>query len=84
MSVDGDADVPAMAVHPDHQGRGVATLLLKEICRIADEHGQEVYLEATPAGKKLYLNAGFEELGSTELLGGEYVLTYMLKKAKSP
>ncbi|KAM0715687.1 hypothetical protein Q7P37_009186 [Cladosporium fusiforme] len=80
----GRRDVWSMVVHPYHQGHGTGTLLLNEACLIADRAGQDVYLEATPAGRKLYLNAGFEVLGTAEVLEGTYVLTFMLRRARSP
>jgi len=72
-----------MIVHPDYQGRGIGSKLLAEICRLADEVGQDVYLESSPAGTKLYLNAGFVRVGDIDLQEGRYVLACMLRKAGS-
>jgi ribosomal protein S18 acetylase RimI-like enzyme len=69
-----------MAVHPDFQGRGIGGELLDRICSLADDSSQDVYLEATPAGLKLYQKAGFESLGEITLFDGEYSLTCMLRK----
>lgn len=72
-----------MVVHPEYQGRGIGSKLLVEICALASKAGQRVYLESSPAGTKLYLNAGFEEIGKIEFLDGQYVLICMLWKADS-
>jgi ribosomal protein S18 acetylase RimI-like enzyme len=72
-----------MIVHPDYQGRGIGTRLLAEICCLADKAGQDVYLDASPAGTKLYLNAGFEKVGEIDIQDGRYVLACMLRKAGS-
>jgi len=76
-------DIPAMIVHPDYQGRGIGSKLLAEICRLADKDSQDVYLESSPSGTKLYSNAGFESVGEIDLLEGRYVLACMLRKAGS-
>lgn len=70
-----------MIVHPEYQGRGIGRRLLAEICALASEAAQRVYLESSPAGTKLYLNAGFEEIGRIEFLDGQYILTCMLWNA---
>lgn len=72
-----------MIVHPEYQGRGIGRQLLAEICALASEAGQPVYLESSPAGVKMYLNAGFEEVGRVKFLDGQYVLTCMLWTADS-
>jgi GNAT superfamily N-acetyltransferase len=72
-----------MVVHPDYQGRGIGSRLLAEVCRLADKAGQDIYLESSPVGTKLYLNAGFERIGNIDLQEGQYVLACMLRKAGS-
>jgi ribosomal protein S18 acetylase RimI-like enzyme len=71
-----------MAVHPDFQGQGIGRELLAEICNLADKSSQDVYLESTPAGLKLYQKTGFESLGYIAFFDGEYSLTCMLRKPK--
>jgi len=80
-------DVPSMAVDPKFQGRGIGLKLLEYGFRIVDKSGQDLYLESTPGGKRLYQKAGFEtldslDLSSFNLLDGEYTLTAMLRKPK--
>jgi ribosomal protein S18 acetylase RimI-like enzyme len=72
-----------MAVHPEYQRRGIGRRLLAEACKLANKAGQDLYLESTPAGTKLYLNAGFERIGEIELLNGQYELACMMRKASS-
>jgi ribosomal protein S18 acetylase RimI-like enzyme len=72
-----------MAVHPDFQGQGIGVRLLAEICGLADSSNQDVYLEATPAGLRLYQKTGFESLGEITIFEGEYSLTCMLRKPAS-
>lgn len=77
-------EIPTMVVHPDYQRRGIAKRLLLAVCAHADKAGQDVYLEASPAGKKLYLSNGFEEKRADDLgklVGAEeyFPLTYMLR-----
>lgn len=72
-----------MIVHPEYQGRGIGRRLLDEICNLADKAAQDIYLEASPVGTKLYLNAGFEKIGEISLINGSYILACMLKKAGS-
>ena len=72
-----------MIVHPDYQRRGIYFRLLAEVCSLTDKVGQDVYLEASPRGLKLYLNAGFDRIADIDLLDGAYVLGCMLRKASS-
>lgn len=71
-----------MAVDPKCQGRGIAKRLLAKDCELADRAGQDIYLESTPAGKRLYLTAGFELLGEQKILDGSVAVNPMLRKAK--
>ena len=84
MADDNFPEIPTMVVHPDYQRRGIAKKLLLAACAHADKVGQDVYLEASPAGRKLYTSNGFEECGVDDLgkiVGAEYFpLTYMLRK----
>lgn len=56
--------------------------LLEHGFEIVDKSGQDLYLESTPGGKRLYDKAGFETLQTLELLDGDYILTAMLRKSK--
>ena len=58
-------------MHPDHQRKGIGRRLLDWGIEHARQDGKDIYLMAKPAGKALYLGAGFEEIGFTgaELIG---------------
>ena len=43
-----------MAVHPDHQHRGVGTMLMEWGIRHIDGRNLESFIEATTAGRRLY------------------------------
>lgn len=47
----------------------------------AASQGEDCFLEATPAGRPLYLVAGFEELAEITLLGGQH--WQMLKRGST-
>lgn len=50
-----------LAVHPDKQGRGWGTIVLKELMGQADAMGRWMYLEASSEGsRRLYLRHGFQ------------------------
>lgn len=55
-------DLRLLHTHPDHQGRGAASMMLKWGAAEADRLGLVSYLEASPVGKKLYEKNGFQEL----------------------
>ena len=48
-------------VLPEFQGRGVASMLLKEVIEEADQHSPStpMYLEASPQGRPIYEHFGF-------------------------
>jgi ribosomal protein S18 acetylase RimI-like enzyme len=70
-----------MAVHVDYQGQGIAKRLLFKGLELADEAGEDVYLESTPAAKGLYQRVGFEVLEEFTVKD-EFPMTVMLRKAK--
>ena len=70
-----------MAVLPSHRGGGVAQELLSRGLGLADQAGEAIYLEATPAARKLYLRNGFEAVGAFEMPVG-YVSDVMVRKAR--
>ncbi|KXT09759.1 hypothetical protein AC579_9328 [Pseudocercospora musae] len=75
----------SMAVHPDHQGRGIASRLVADGLKLVDADGAECYLEATPSGRKVYEKAGFvvkAEISQPQL-DGKYSLVVMVRPAES-
>jgi len=67
----------ALAVHPDYQRRGIASMLLKWGLDAADRDGLPLYLEASQPGKPLYLRHGFFEVASATFFDGTYTITAM-------
>ena len=74
--------VASMAVHVDNQGQGIAKRLLLKGLELADEAGEDVYLESTPAARGLYQRVGFEVLEEFTVRD-TFPMTVMLRKAKS-
>ena len=74
--------------HPDHQRKGAGRLLVNWGTEIADKEGLPCYLEASPAGLRLYRNVGFEEVENFDLdmarWGGQGIHRHvcMLRKPK--
>ena len=54
---------------PNHQRKGIGRLLLDWGVEQARREGRDVYLVSMPAGRALYLGAGFQEIGEVEILG---------------
>jgi WD repeat-containing protein 48 len=55
-----------LATHPDHQGRGAASMLLDWGLGKADREGLVTYLDATGVGKPVYEKRGFKVVRSIE------------------
>lgn len=78
-----------LAVHPDHQRRGLGALQLLKGLERADELGAPAYLESSPKGKGLYAKHGFEDLGNMEFdarrFGAAFDVphTFMLRPARA-
>jgi GNAT superfamily N-acetyltransferase len=51
-----------LGVHPSHQGRGIASKLLKWGLTRADAEGVETYLSSSPEGKPVYEKYGFRSV----------------------
>ena len=73
----------SMAVHPDHQGRGIASQLVSHGLKLVDADGAECYLEATPSGRRVYERAGFVVKAEIPQLDGKYALVVMVRPAVS-
>ena len=68
-----------MVVHPDYQGQGIAGRLLERGLEEADQAQQDVYLEGTAAGRRLYLRHGFEDLEDIDLETVDYKIVAMIR-----
>lgn len=79
-----------MAVKPEFQRQGVASLLIKTGCEIADRYHIKMYVIASPAGLKVYEGQGFKlvETVSTDYsqFGGvePYVHHFLVRQPLSP
>ena len=76
-------------VLPDYQRRGIGASLVKSGTDIADAQGLQCYLEASPAGKRLYAQCGFQEVGEISIdlskyrsCGGNYEHAVMVRPAR--
>ncbi|EME77404.1 uncharacterized protein MYCFIDRAFT_168834 [Pseudocercospora fijiensis CIRAD86] len=72
----------SMAVHPDHQGRGIASQLVLDGLKLVDADRAECYLESTPSGRRVYEKAGFVVKDEIPQLDGTYALVVMVRPAK--
>ncbi|KAI4860778.1 acyl-CoA N-acyltransferase [Hypoxylon rubiginosum] len=61
----------SMAVHPDHQRRGVGRLLMQWGINVAEKLGVPMYLESSEPGLRLYESMGFERLKHVRLVHKE-------------
>jgi len=60
-----------LATHPDHQGRGLASAVMRPGLAAADEEGWDCWLEtSTPGNKAFYEGRGFTESVPIDLPGG--------------
>ncbi|KAK6069838.1 acetyltransferase [Seiridium cupressi] len=59
----------SIAVDPDHQGKGIGTVLARWGIEQADKDGKDVFLIASSAGALLYRKLGFTDICSEEALG---------------
>ncbi|KAL1846250.1 hypothetical protein VTK73DRAFT_320 [Phialemonium thermophilum] len=75
--------VAFLAVDPAHQRRGIGRLLLDWGLQRSAAEGRDVYLISTPAGKSLYLAAGFEDLGGFEF-GGALQTSMVFRHRQAP
>jgi predicted N-acetyltransferase YhbS len=77
-----------LAVHPDHQRQGVASLLIESGVRAAEKMGFDIFVSGTKAGRRVYHKAGFTLLGEvtqddSEWGGdGEYIMAFFEKLVK--
>lgn len=53
-----------VAVHPDHQGKGIGKGIMNALVSYVDEHAPHAYvsLVADPLGQRLYPKLGFEDV----------------------
>lgn len=60
--------VNEIVIHPDHQNRGVGTMVLQQTIRQAAEDGLPVYLQVITGNRaaELYERLGFVEYGTTD------------------
>lgn len=68
-----------MVVHPDYQGRGIAGRLLERGLEEVDRAQQDIYLEGTAAGRRLYLRHGFEDLEDIDMELVDYKIVAMMR-----
>ena len=72
-----------LAVSPAYLGRGIGQELIKRGVELADQAGEDMYLESAPPARKLYERNGFEQVDEFEMPKG-YRVTFMLRKARGP
>ncbi len=72
--------LPLIGVDPAHQGRGIASELLRRVLNACDEQDTLAYLEATsPRNVRLYERHGFEALGLIQVANSPPIVP-MLRK----
>lgn len=59
-------DLDTLATHPDYQGRGAGSMIVKYGCDLADQDGVSAYVDASKEGLVLYKRYGFVDHGQPE------------------
>ena len=77
-------DLAALAIHLDHQRRGLAGAFLNEGLHWADQDNLPVYLEATPEGQLLYPKFGFEKRDEFTMLEDRHIVQLFVRPARQP
>ncbi|KAL7816028.1 acyl-CoA N-acyltransferase [Trichoderma aethiopicum] len=70
-----------LAVKPEYQGKGAASLMLRYGVDKADEDKVECFLDASPKGQPIYERYGFRVVQSDTFLEGTYVQCAMPPEA---
>ena len=73
LPYDGFAWVCMVLVAPDHRGRGIATDLMRRVLDDLAARGVMAGLDATPAGRQVYKQLGFEDVYGLQRLWAERV-----------
>ncbi|KAL5088900.1 hypothetical protein Trisim1_006045 [Trichoderma cf. simile WF8] len=71
-----------VAVKPQYQGKGAASLMLKYGVNKADEDKVECFLDASPAGQPIYERYGFRVAQRDTFLDGTYIQCAMVRDAR--
>lgn len=66
-------------VHPEHRKRGIASELMQQVI-VSLQACQSIKLDATPSGRKVYLNLGFEDEEEIIRLSAKNVTSTNLNK----
>lgn len=68
IDVDDDAAITGVATLPEHQGRGLASILMARLIADAAERGMVTSsLQASRAGAPVYAKLGFRDVGNSEM-----------------
>lgn len=62
----------ALATHPEYQGKGCGTLLLRTGLEKVDADGKRAWLEASPQGHSLYHKFGWKDVDEIAIDLGKY------------
>ena len=82
LEADGHLDM--MFVHPDHQGRGIATLLLAAVEAAAREQGlTTIFTEASVTARSFFARRGFV-LDKQDIIESDGERFVIFRMAKSP
>lgn len=61
-----------LMTHPKHHRRGAGKMLVQQGVDFADEARLPCYLESSPAGHRLYLSMGFEDVETLDMDMSEF------------
>lgn len=90
LLIDSSADLDYLAVHPDNQGKGIASGLVQSGIDKARELGLDIFVLAFESGKGVYQRLGFQvdrdfKMDDSPFGGpGEYHFYFMTYQSPKP